>query len=52
MERETNPELLLDRLRGSHNLYEQIELLQTLKRLQGIEFDTGFGGPRTKSSDR
>lgn len=44
MERETNPNLLLDTLRGSNNLYEQIELLQTLKRLQGIEFDTGFGG--------
>jgi phosphorylase kinase alpha/beta subunit len=48
MERETNPKVLLDRLRGSHNLYEQIELLQTLKRLQGIEFDTGFGGAEQK----
>jgi phosphorylase kinase alpha/beta subunit len=32
-------------LRGSENIYEQIELLQTLTRLSGLEFDTGFGGP-------
>ncbi len=43
MECETNLELLLAQLQGSENIYEQIELLQTLKRLQGLEFDTGFG---------
>lgn len=44
MECETNLNLLLSSLRSSENLYEQIELLQTLTRLQGLEFDTGFGG--------
>jgi len=45
MECETNLGLLLSSLRGSENIYEQIELLQTLTRLEGLEFDTGFGGP-------
>ncbi|WP_414579483.1 glycoside hydrolase family 15 protein [Anabaena sp. CCY 9402-a] len=45
MEYETNLSFLLTSLRSSENLYEQIELLQTLTRLQGLEFDTGFGGP-------
>ena len=45
LECETNLGLLLDSLRESDNLYEQIELLRTLKRLRGLEFDTGFGGP-------
>jgi len=40
---ETNLRLLLSHLRHSENLYEQIELLQTLNRLHGLEFDTGFG---------
>ncbi len=48
MECETNLGLLLSSLRGSENLYEQIELLQTLTRLQGLDFDTGFGGPNTR----
>ncbi len=43
LECETNLQLLLDSLRESENIYEQIELLRTLKRLRGIEFDTGFG---------
>ncbi|MEM9922810.1 MAG: glycoside hydrolase family 15 protein [Cyanobacteria bacterium P01_D01_bin.50] len=43
MECETNLEFLLSSLRSSDNLYEQIELLQTLTRLQGLNFDTGFG---------
>jgi phosphorylase kinase alpha/beta subunit len=43
VEYETNLGLLLSSLRASENLYEQIELLQTLTRLQGLEFDTGFG---------
>lgn len=45
LECETNLELLLTQLRNSENIYEQIELLQTLNRLWGLEFDTGFGGP-------
>jgi phosphorylase kinase alpha/beta subunit len=45
VECETNLGSLLVALRASENLYEQIELLQTLTRLQGLEFDTGFGGP-------
>lgn len=45
MEYETNLGLLLSSLRSSENLYEQIELLQTLTRLQGLDFNTGFGGP-------
>ncbi|MUG97555.1 glycosyl hydrolase family 15 [Scytonema sp. UIC 10036] len=45
VECETDLGLLLVSLRSSENLYEQIELLQTLTRLQGLEFDTGFGGP-------
>ncbi|AKG22562.1 glycoside hydrolase family 15 protein [Calothrix sp. 336/3] len=44
MECETNLNFLLDSLQASANIYEQIELLQTLTRLQGLEFDTGFGG--------
>ncbi|MEO1429331.1 MAG: glycoside hydrolase family 15 protein [Cyanobacteria bacterium J06633_8] len=45
MECETNLEFLLDSLRSSENLYEQIELLQTLTRLKGLNFDTSFGEP-------
>jgi phosphorylase kinase alpha/beta subunit len=45
MECETNLGMLLAYLRSSENLYEQIELIQTLTRLQGLEFDTSFGGP-------
>ncbi|MBD2196202.1 glycoside hydrolase family 15 protein [Calothrix anomala FACHB-343] len=47
MECETNLGSLLSTLRASENIYEQIELLQTLKRLQGLDFDTGFGGPNS-----
>ncbi|MEA5508043.1 glycoside hydrolase family 15 protein [Halotia wernerae UHCC 0503] len=50
MECETNLELLLSSLRSSENLYEQIELLQTLTRLQGLDFDTGFGGSLSRVS--
>ncbi|MGC1392703.1 MAG: glycoside hydrolase family 15 protein [Coleofasciculaceae cyanobacterium] len=46
LECETNLQLLLDSLRESENIYEQIELLRTLKRLRGLEFDTGFGGAK------
>lgn len=44
LECETNTKLLLNSLRDSENLYEQIELLHTLIRLKGLNFDTGFGG--------
>ncbi len=43
LEGETDQEILLSCLRQSENLYEQIELLQTLTRLRSLEFDTGFG---------
>ncbi len=45
LECETNLKFLLDSLRFSENIYEQIELLHTLVRLKGLEFETGFGGP-------
>ncbi len=45
LERETDLERLLTQLRESNNVYEQIELLSTLKHLWGGEFDTGLGGP-------
>lgn len=48
LECETNISLLLASLRQSHNLYEQIELLEALFRLQGLAFDTGLGGPGTE----
>ncbi len=46
MEYETNLEMLLSCLRSSENIYEQIELLQTLTKLKGLDFDSGFGGDR------
>ena len=45
VECETNLGLLLASLRFSENIYEQIELLHTLIRLRGLEFETGYGGP-------
>ncbi|MBD1931851.1 MULTISPECIES: glycoside hydrolase family 15 protein [Cyanophyceae] len=45
LECETNLGLLLDRLRETNNIYEQVEWLHTLVRLRGLDFDTGFGGP-------
>ncbi|MBE9178354.1 glycoside hydrolase family 15 protein [Oculatella sp. LEGE 06141] len=44
LECETNIPLLLTSLRQSHNLYEQIDLLETLVQLRGLAFDTGLGG--------
>jgi phosphorylase kinase alpha/beta subunit len=44
IECETQVEVLLSQLRYSENLYEQVQLLQKLTHLQGLEFDTGFGG--------
>lgn len=43
LERETSSEQLLQALRNSDNLYEQIELLSNLCRLQELSFDTGWG---------
>jgi phosphorylase kinase alpha/beta subunit len=48
LEAETNISALLQQLRGSDNLYQQIELLQTLTRLKGLDFETGFGGANAK----
>jgi phosphorylase kinase alpha/beta subunit len=45
LECETDISLLLKSLRDSANLYEQVELLSTLLRLRGLEFDTGLGQP-------
>ena len=45
LERETDLERLLTQLRESSNVYEQIELLSTLKHLRRGDFDTGLGGP-------
>jgi phosphorylase kinase alpha/beta subunit len=42
---ETNIPRLLDLLRQSVNLYEQIDLLENLSNLCGLEFDTGLGSP-------
>jgi phosphorylase kinase alpha/beta subunit len=46
IECETNLELLLTLLRSSENIYEQIEYIQTLARLKGLKFDTGYGDPK------
>ncbi|MEB3181070.1 MAG: glycoside hydrolase family 15 protein [Nostocaceae cyanobacterium] len=48
MELETNLDMLLCLVRSSENIYEQIELIQTLTRLQGLQFNTGFGGPKIR----
>lgn len=45
LEQETDTTLLVQKLRESQNLYEQIEILSTLMRLKGIIFDTGLVGP-------
>ncbi|MFH7241364.1 MAG: glycoside hydrolase family 15 protein [Spirulina sp.] len=45
LEQETDLERILSHLRESSNVYEQIELLSTLKHLKGLGFDTGLGGP-------
>jgi phosphorylase kinase alpha/beta subunit len=44
LEAETSIRLLLTKLRGSNNIYQQIELLHTLTKLEGLNFNTGFGG--------
>jgi phosphorylase kinase alpha/beta subunit len=44
LERETDVDALLARLRTSQNLYEQVEVLQNIARLHGLQFDTHLGG--------
>lgn len=44
LECETNTSLVLESLEASDNLFEQVELLQTLYHHQGLDFDTGFAG--------
>jgi phosphorylase kinase alpha/beta subunit len=44
LERETDISKLLRQLKQSANLYEQVELLQTLLSLKDLDFETGFGG--------
>ncbi|XWK87310.1 MAG: glycoside hydrolase family 15 protein [Phormidium sp.] len=46
LEYETDTIFLINCLRDSQNLYEQVELLQTLTRLKGVNFETGLGGPK------
>ncbi len=48
LEAETSIKSLLQQLRASQNLYQQIELLHTLSRLKGLDFNTGFGGAGIK----
>jgi phosphorylase kinase alpha/beta subunit len=48
IELETDAALLLHNLRQSQNLYEQVEILSTLSRLHGFDFDTGFGHPQRR----
>ncbi len=45
LEYETDITLLLKGLRQSDNLYEQFELLSSLARLEGFDFDAGVGQP-------
>ena len=45
LEFQRNLSLLIKNLRNSDNLYEQIELLNSLTRLKSLNFDTGMGGP-------
>ena len=43
LEAETSISLLLRQLKVSDNLYQQIELLHSLTRLKGLDFNTEFG---------
>jgi phosphorylase kinase alpha/beta subunit len=45
IESEAHVTTLLNRLRQTSNIYEHTELLQSLAKLRGLEFDTGFGRP-------
>lgn len=46
LETETEPAILLEQLRQSANLYEQIELLQDLLRRLGASYEADFPGGR------
>jgi phosphorylase kinase alpha/beta subunit len=48
---ETNIPRLLTRLHHSQNLYEQIDLLQTLSQLAGLDFDTKLGAQPVTVAD-
>ncbi len=48
LEAETDTNRLIKQLRGSDNLYQQIELLHTLSKLKGLDFNTGLGGAGVK----
>jgi phosphorylase kinase alpha/beta subunit len=48
IELEVDSALLLHTLRQSQNPYEQVELLSTLARLHGFDFDTGFAHPQRR----
>lgn len=48
IELETDSALLLHNLRQSKNIYEQVEILSTLARLHGFDFDTGFAHPQQR----
>lgn len=50
LESETDVTPLLESLRQSDNLYEQYELLSSLARLHGFDFDTGLGQPARQVS--
>ncbi|MGD1858063.1 MAG: glycosyl hydrolase family 15, partial [Leptolyngbyaceae cyanobacterium] len=43
LERETDGWRLLEALKTSDNLYEQIELISNLCRLENLTYDTGWG---------
>jgi phosphorylase kinase alpha/beta subunit len=43
LEQETDIKILIKRLTGTKNLYEQIEILNVLTKLKGLIFDTGIG---------
>ncbi|MCM1983122.1 glycoside hydrolase family 15 protein [Lyngbya confervoides] len=43
LEQESDSRPILQRLRETDNLYEQVELLEALARLETLNFDTGLG---------
>jgi phosphorylase kinase alpha/beta subunit len=45
IEAQTHVPTLLHQLKQTSNIYEHIELLQTLAKLRSLDFDTGFGRP-------
>ena len=43
LESEEESDRLLEKLRSSQNLYEQVELVENLIRLESLDFETGLG---------